>query len=117
MTKKTLTKAARMLLLLRLQEEGVLNDLTLQAIGDVLNVNRSTIHRDLGDLEKVEREYQRLMARQPWIKREYTTVEFAEEIGCSADTVRAMIRDGLINARKVGNRWRIPVRQADRFGV
>lgn len=115
MTRKTLTKAGRMLLLLRLQEQGVLNDLTLQAIGDVLNVNRSTIHRDLQDLERVEREYRQLMARQPWIKREYTTVEFAEEIGCSAATVRAMIRDGLINARKRDNRWYIPVHEADKF--
>jgi excisionase family DNA binding protein len=115
MTKKTLTKTGRMLLLLRLQEQGVLNDLTLQAIGDILDVNRSTIHRDLEELEKVEREYQRLMTGQPWIKREYTTAEFAEEIGCSADTVRAMIRDGLVEAHKQGNRWYIPVREADRF--
>lgn len=104
-----------MLLLLRLQEQGVLNDLTLQAIGDVFDVNRSTIHRDLEDLDEVKEEYNRLMARQPWIKREYTTVEFGEEIGCSADTVRAMIRDGLVEAHKHRNRWYIPVREAERF--
>jgi len=47
MTKRTLTKAGRMLLLPRLQEHEVLDDLTLQAIGDFLNVDRSTILRDL----------------------------------------------------------------------
>jgi excisionase family DNA binding protein len=112
--KTALTKAGRMLLH-RLQEHGVLDDLTLQTIGEVLGVNRSTILRDPRELDQVQAEYQRLMARQPWIRRELTTADFAQEIDASADTVRAMIRDGLIEARKDGNRWMIPVREVERF--
>lgn len=112
-----------MLVIWRLKEEGVLDDLTLQAVGNIFDVNRSTIHRDLKELEVVEREYDRLMAEQPWIRRELTTAEFAEEIGASADTVRMMLRDGLIEARKrVGGRgsgehgqWYIPIGELDKF--
>lgn len=115
MTKRTLTKAGRMLLLHRLQEHEALDDLTLQAMGEILGVNRSTILRDLRELDQVEAEYNRLMARQPWVRRELTTADFAQEIGASAETVRAMIRDGLIEARKRGNRWMIPVAEVERF--
>ena len=53
--KATISKAGRLLLLLRLREAGVLEGQTLQAIGDVLRVNRSTILRDLRMLADVER--------------------------------------------------------------
>ena len=116
----TISKAGRLVLLLRLRDAGVLEDQTLQAIGDVLGVNRSTILRDLRVLDQVEAEYQRLIAEQPWLKRELTVTEFAQEIGASPETVRAMIRDGLVKAHKRpergrGGRWVIPVAEADRF--
>jgi len=55
------------------------------------------------------------MARQPWIRRELTTAEFVQQIGASADTVSAMIRDGLIEARKDRRRWMIALAQVERF--
>jgi predicted DNA-binding protein YlxM (UPF0122 family) len=104
-----------MLLLHRLRERDLLDDLTLQAIGDELGVDRSTILRDLRELEKVETEYERLLARQPWVRRELTTAQFAKEVGAAADTVRAMVRDGLVEGRKDGNRWMIPVGELEKF--
>lgn len=39
-----------------------------------------------------------------------------EAISATGDTVRAMIRDGLVEARKnESGRWRIPVGEVDRF--
>ena len=117
----TTSKAGRLILLLRLRDAGVLEDQALQAIGDVLGVNRSTILRDLRVLDQVEVEYRRLMAEQPWARRELTVVEFAAEIGASPETVRGIIRDGLIEAHKRpgrgrGGRWYIPMDEVDRFG-
>ena len=66
--------------------------------------------------------YRRLLAAQPWLKRELTTTEFARAIGADPETVRAMLRDGLLpDAYKVrgpgrGRRaWRIPIGEVDRF--
>ena len=85
--------------MLLLRDAGVIEAQTLQAIGDVLGVNRSTILCDLQVLDQVE-EYQRPMAEQPWTRRELTVAESAAEIGTSPETVRAMIRDGLVKAHK-----------------
>lgn len=118
MTRVT-TKAGRLLLLYRLREAGVLgDDHTLQEIGDALGVNRSTILRDLRVLDRVEEEYRRLVAEQPWTARELTPAEFAAQIGVTPETVRVMLRDGLIQAHKRGSgrgRWRIPVEELRRW--
>ena len=74
MATNTTTKAGRLLLLHRLREAGVIEGRTLQEIGDALGVNRSTILRDLRVLDQVEAEYQRLMAEQPWARRERKVV-------------------------------------------
>ena len=116
---RTAKKAARMLLLLHLKDAGVLDDLTLQEIGDITGVDRSTIHRDFQDLPAVEAEYRQLMATQPWVRRTLTVDEFAERIGVQPETVRSMIRDGLITASKApgtagqGGRWIIPAVELD----
>ena len=109
------SKAGRLVLLMRLRGAGVLEGQTLQAIGDVLGVERSTIMRDLRVLDQVEEEYQQLMALQPWVRRYYTVTEFAQEIGASPETARCMVRDGLVEAHKQRGRWRIPVAEVDRF--
>lgn len=111
-------KTARMLLLLHLQAAGVLGDLNQSEIARVLKVNRSTIHRDFQDLPLVDAEYRRLMATQPWVKRELTVEEFAEKIGAQPETVRCLLRDGLIPAAKrpgpgPKGRWLIPVTALD----
>ena len=113
--KRTVSKAGRLLLLYWLRREGVLDDLTLQAIGDALGLDRSTIHRDLNDLNAVEEEYRRLMAIQPWVRREFSTSEFAEKTGLSPDTVRALINDGAVEAVKVNEQWCIPRRELQRW--
>lgn len=115
MTRPSISKAARLILLLRLREQGILEDLTYQEIGDVFGVDRSTILRNVEELDLVEEEYRRLMATQPWVRRELTTAEFATDIGASPQTVRYMIRDGLIQARMRSHRWRIPLRELQRL--
>jgi hypothetical protein len=117
--KRTTSKAGRLLLLYRLREAGVIGEEnTLQEIGDALGVDRSTILRDLELLDQVEAEYTRLMALQPWARRYYSVADFAQEIGARPDTVRAMLRDGLITAHKRGGgrgRWVIPLAEVDKF--
>lgn len=115
---RTTSKAGRLLLLYLLREAGVIDGQTLQAIGDVLSVNRSTILRDLRVLDQVEAEYRRLLAVQPWLATEYTVSEFAALLRADPETVRAMIRDGLLQAVKRGGgrgRWYIPTSEVDRF--
>lgn len=105
-------------MLIHLRMAGVLEDLVLEDVGQVTGVNKSTICRDLQDLDAVEAEYRRLMATQPWIPRELTVEDFAERIDASPETVRGMIRDGLIAAKKQpergqGGRWYIPISELD----
>jgi excisionase family DNA binding protein len=107
-----------MLMLIHLKTAGVLQNLTLEDIGQVTGVNRSTICRDFQELDAVEQEYHRLMAAQPWVPRELTVDDFAERIGVSAETIRYMIRDGLITAtkrpgRSRAARWYIPITELD----
>jgi len=87
----------------------------LQGIADVLGTNRSTTMRDLRVLDEVDAEYQRLMAEQPWTRREFTVTEFAEQIGATAETVRYMINDNLVKAHKRRGRWYIPVAELERL--
>ncbi len=89
---------------------------SLTKFGDALGLNRSTILRDIRELDAIEAEYQRIMAIQPWLRRFYSTSEFAEEIGAEAETVRRMCQDGLVKYERDGSGYyRIPVSEADRF--
>jgi excisionase family DNA binding protein len=118
MTKRTTSKGARLLLLRDLKTAGLLEGLTLQEIGDVIGHNRSTIMRDLRDLEHVEEEYRRIMAAQPWLKRELSTSEFAEALGWDDETVRVMIREGLVEAEmQESGFYRIARQELDRWRV
>jgi hypothetical protein len=60
--KRTATKAARLILLRNLRRLGYLEGMTLEQIGNRLHVNRSTILRDLRDLDGIEPELERLRA-------------------------------------------------------
>ena len=115
MTKRTISKAGRLMLLYRMREAGITDDLTLQDMGEALGVNRSTIMRDLRELDEVEAEYRHLIATQPWVQREFSTSEFAHVINISPDTVRAMIADGLIAAVKRDEQWRISLGEVQRW--
>lgn len=60
---RTVAKAARLLLLYRLRESGAIDDTyTLQEIGNLLGVHRSTILRDFRVLDKVKSEYIQLLS-------------------------------------------------------
>jgi excisionase family DNA binding protein len=108
------------LLLLWLRDTGVLEKWALREIAGALGVDESTIRRDLRVLDQAVAEYQRLMVARPWVRQEHTVFEFAQEIGASPETVRRMIRNGLITAhrrsgRGKGGQWRIPVDKVERF--
>lgn len=68
--KRTRSKAGRLLLLHLLRSDGVMDH--YGAASDVarwLGVNRSTICRDLREVDRVIAIYNDLAARQPWIER------------------------------------------------
>lgn len=109
------TKAGRLLLLMRLRDDHVLDDRTLQEIGDVLGVDRSTVLRDLREVDEVEEAYRHLMATQPWVQREFSTTEFSTATGVDPEAVRAMIADGLIRAEKRDALWYIPRAELKRW--
>lgn len=122
---KPITKAGRLLLLYRLREAGVTEGKTLQHIGDILGVNRSTILRDLRVLDQVEDEYRRLMQEQPWLNRSrknilqatgYSTItDAAKETGYFYDHIGLLCRKGKIKAEKVGNRWWVHLRSLKEY--
>ena len=60
--KRSLTKAARMLLLRDLRRAGYLDHLSLRQIARRFGVNASTIHDDLQCLADIEPEIERLFA-------------------------------------------------------
>jgi len=111
------SKAGRLALLLRLRQDGLIEGHSLREIARVLKVEASTVMRDSRVLDQVEQEYQAILATQPWIRREYTVKEFAEAVGADPETVRLMIRDGLIHAEKrtPGSRWFIPAIELERW--
>ena len=69
--RRTRSKAARLLLLYLLRNDGVIEYRGARAdIARWLGVNRSTITRDLRELDKMLAIYGDLAARQPWIRRQ-----------------------------------------------
>ena len=88
---------------------------TLQDIGDVLGVHRSTILRDLRVLDAVEAEYLRLMREQPWFDDSpgnilrsagyYPTPELAERSGYTQEYLAKLAREGKVRTEKEGGRW------------
>lgn len=101
MTKRTVAKAARLVLLHLLREGGALpNDANQSDIAALLGVNRSTIHRDLRELDKALDLYQELVSQQLWLRRLYTTDQAAEALGLPERIVRDMAGAGVIRATK-----------------
>lgn len=74
--KRTRSKAGRLLLLHLLRTNGVLNYRGAQAdVAKWMHVNRSTICRDMREIDRIMAIYQDLAARQPWMERPQTRVE------------------------------------------
>ena len=103
------TKAARLLLLYRLRADGLLAGISDAALAKALGTRRETIWRDRQVLTLADQLYQELLAASPWAPPAgLTVIEAAERIGCDAETLRYMLRDGLISAEKTATgRWRI----------
>jgi len=69
-SRRTRSKAGRLLLLYLLQRDGVLDYRGAQAdMGRWLGVNRSTICKDLREVGRIERIYRELADKQPWATR------------------------------------------------
>jgi transcriptional antiterminator len=59
----SLSKTARLMYLLKLQQEGTLDTITKNALASRLGVTRFTIYRDLADLEELQPIYQQLLKK------------------------------------------------------
>lgn len=103
MAKRTTNKAARLVLLHLLREGGALDqDATRADVARLLGVARSTITRDLAELDKALALYHELAAQQGWLKRSYSTSQAAEALGLPERIVRDMAGAGVIEATRIG---------------
>jgi excisionase family DNA binding protein len=110
------TKAARLMVLYRLRLEGQLSGLSDVDLAAAFKTRRETIWKDRQALKRADKLYQEVMARQPWADKPGLTVaEAAAVLGCDLGTVSGLIRGGLVNARKISGRWRIPAAEVERL--
>lgn len=73
-TEMIIEKAARLTVLLELDDRGLLDDLSYQKIANMLDVsddavNRSTILRDIRELDKVREKINKIYMHLGWKKR------------------------------------------------
>jgi hypothetical protein len=101
MTQSTYPRARRMVLLYRLRLAGVLGNLTLREIGEILGISRATLLNDFRDLDRAEEEFRALMTLEPW--KEYETFE-EDEIDDEIEMLKRLTRDGLVWLRH----WVVP---------
>ena len=103
------TKAARLLVLYRLREAGLLASTSDANLAKALGTRRETIWKDRQALALAEQLYEAIVAQAPWLRPVgLTATEAAARLGCDAETLRYMLRDGLLQATKdESGRWRI----------
>jgi hypothetical protein len=89
-----------MVLLYRLRLAGVLGNLTLREIGEILGISRATLLNDFRELDQAEEEFRALMMTEPW--KEYET--FEEEVDDEIELLKRLTRDGLVWLRH----WVVP---------
>lgn len=111
------TKAARLLVLYRLREAGLLRSIPDATLAKVLHTRRETIWKDRQVLTRADRLATRLLATSPWAEPPgYPVSEAARRIGCDPETLRYMLRDGMIEATKdKSGRWRIAEAEIERL--
>ncbi len=118
MTKRTVSKAGRLLLLYLLRDRSLLGDDVSQSdLARWLGVNRSTVHKDMKAIDEVVELYRELETTQPWVKRFYSTAEVADLLGLSQEAVLTLIQDGAIEATHDGpsHPYRVPVGEVARW--
>ena len=121
MAKRTTNKAARLVLLHLLREGGALDaDAKRADVARLLGVARSTITRDLAELDKALALYGELAAQQGWLRRTYTTSQAAEALGIPERIVRDMAGAGVLDSDKGSGRGgahRIPAEEVNRWAA
>ena len=108
------------MLLHLLREGGALDaDAKRADVARLLGVARSTITRDLAELDRALALYHELAAQQGWLKRSYSTSEAAEAPGLPERIVRDMAGAGVIEATRTGrgSAHRIPVEEVNRWAA
>lgn len=94
MEKTARPKSRRLILLYRLRLAGVLEDLTLRQIGELLGVSRATVLGDLRDLDLAEAEFRQLMEAQPW--KEWVAPKRLQNVDEEIEALKRLTRDGLV---------------------
>ena len=121
MTKRTVAKAARLVLLHMLREGGALDaDARRADLARLLGVNRSTITKDIRELDQALALYHELAAQQGWLRRYYSTSQAADALGLPERIVRDMAGCGVLEANKGSGRGgphRIPADEVNRWAA
>ena len=120
MGKRTVNKAARLVLLHLLREGGALDqDATRADVARLLGVHRSTITKDLAELDRALALYHELAAQQGWLRRSYSTSQAAEALGLPERIVRDMAGAGVLDSHKDGRggAHRIAVEEVNRWAA
>lgn len=120
MAKRTTNKAARLVLLHLLKEGGALDtDATRADVARLLGVHRSTITKDLAELDTALALYHELAAQQGWLRRYYTTSQAAEVLGIPERVVRDMAGAGVLESTKSDGRGahRIAAEEVNRWAA
>lgn len=120
MGKRSVNKAARLVLLHLLKEGGALDtDATRADVARLLGVHRSTITKDLAELDKALALYHELAAQQGWLRRYFTTSQAAEALGIPERVVRDMAGAGVLESTKEDGRGahRIAAEEVNRWAA
>ena len=120
MSKRAVHKAARLVLLHLLREGGALDaDAKRADVARLLGVARSTITRDLAELDQALALYHELAAQQGWLRRSYSTSQAAEALGLPERIVRDMAGAGVIEASRAGRgaAHKIPAEEVNRWAA
>lgn len=99
-------RGRRMVLLYRLRLAGVLGNLTLREIGEILGTSRATLLSDFRELDQAEAEFRALMMMEPW--KEYESFE-EEDFDDEIEILKRLTRDGLVWLRH----WVAPPEMGD----
>lgn len=94
-------------------------DATRADVARLLGVHRSTITKDMAELDRALALYHDLAAQQGWLRRFYTTSQAAEALGLPERIVRDMAGAGVIETTRPGRggAHRIAVEEVNRWAA